>query len=187
MKINKILKTFFILFLSLSFLKFGLNVSNAADETGYGPLNPYSNPFHKEIYVSIKKQELRYYQNGIEIDDFLVSTGVYGKDTPPGDYHVLHKYPLVDYIGTNYAYLKTKWNLLFIRGTEPNSDYFIHGAFWHHNWGHRMSHGCVNVSYANMEGLYNWAEVGTPITIYAGDFPNPGVSPWQNVSQGTTK
>jgi lipoprotein-anchoring transpeptidase ErfK/SrfK len=44
-------------------------------------------------------------------------------------------------------------------------NYYIHGAYWHHNFGHPMSHGCINVAYANMEGLYNWADVGTPITI----------------------
>ena len=28
-----------------------------------------------------------------------------------------------------------------------------------------MSHGCVNVSYANMEPLYWWAQVGTKVLI----------------------
>lgn len=28
-----------------------------------------------------------------------------------------------------------------------------------------MSHGCVNVSYADMEKLYNWADEGTKIII----------------------
>ncbi len=141
----------------------------------YGPPNPYSNPLNKHIYVSLKKQELKYFEGNVQVGDFLVSTGVYGKDTPPGEYRVLHKYPFVDYIGTNYSYLKTQWNLLFIRGTEANSDYFIHGAYWHHNWGHRMSHGCVNVSYDDMAPLYMWADVGTPITIFTGDFANiPG-------------
>ena len=36
---------------------------------------------------------------------------------------------------------------------------------WHHNFGRPMSHGCVNVSYEDMEKLYNWAEEGTRIII----------------------
>jgi lipoprotein-anchoring transpeptidase ErfK/SrfK len=28
-----------------------------------------------------------------------------------------------------------------------------------------MSHGCVNVAYEDMEALYWWAQVGTPVII----------------------
>ena len=64
--------------------------------------------------------------------------------------------------GFDYSYPNTKWNLHFYTGTLG---FYIHGAYWHNNFGKRMSHGCVNVSYANMERLYNWADVGTKITI----------------------
>lgn len=71
----------------------------------------------------------------------------------------------MDYIGgnadgTTYNYPNTKWNLSFL----PH--YYIHGAYWHNNFGHPMSHGCVNVSYNDMEQLYNFVDVGTPVTIH---------------------
>ena len=47
---------------------------------------------------------------------------------------------------------------MFKKGKGFN--YYIHGAYWHNKFGKQMSHGCVNVSYANMEGLYQWAEKG---------------------------
>ena len=41
----------------------------------------------------------------------------------------------------------------------------IFWAYWHNKFGQPMSHGCVNVGYDNMEGLYNWADAGTKVTI----------------------
>jgi lipoprotein-anchoring transpeptidase ErfK/SrfK len=43
--------------------------------------------------------------------------------------------------------------------------YWIHGAYWHDNFGQPMSHGCVNVDYENMEPLYDWSQVGTKVII----------------------
>ena len=43
--------------------------------------------------------------------------------------------------------------------------YTLHGAFWHTNWGHRMSHGCVNISLPHAEWLYDWSPVGTKVII----------------------
>lgn len=52
----------------------------------------------------------------------------------------------------------------------PNVMYFyqgysIHGAYWHNNFGYQMSHGCVNAPLAAAEWLYNWASIGTPVTM----------------------
>ena len=121
---------------------------------------------NKHIYVSLKEQDLRYYEGDQLIGEFKISSGLPGTPTPPGEYNVIVKRPFVNYFGANYSFPNTKWNLMFKRGNPLN--YYIHGAYWHHNFGHPMSHGCVNVSYANMEGLYNWADIGTPITIIAG-------------------
>ncbi|PIY62567.1 hypothetical protein COY93_02865 [Candidatus Uhrbacteria bacterium CG_4_10_14_0_8_um_filter_58_22] len=44
--------------------------------------------------------------------------------------------------------------------------YYIHGAYWHNLFGKaRVSHGCVNVGYADMERLYWWAQVGTRVVV----------------------
>jgi lipoprotein-anchoring transpeptidase ErfK/SrfK len=44
--------------------------------------------------------------------------------------------------------------------------YTIHGAYWHHNFGHPMSHGCVNMKVSEAKIIYDWAEIGTPVIIY---------------------
>ncbi|HBY74041.1 MAG TPA: hypothetical protein DEG44_05150, partial [Candidatus Kerfeldbacteria bacterium] len=38
--------------------------------------------------------------------------------------------------------------------------------YWHNNFGHRMSHGCVNINATNSEWLYNWANVGDPVIVH---------------------
>ena len=53
-----------------------------------------------------------------------------------------------------------------MRSHERSGRPHIHGAYWHNNFGKRMSRGCINVSYKEMEPLYNWARVGTIINIY---------------------
>ena len=44
--------------------------------------------------------------------------------------------------------------------------YTIHGTYWHHNFGHVMSHGCVNMLTAQAKLIYDWVEIGTKVIIY---------------------
>ena len=44
--------------------------------------------------------------------------------------------------------------------------YGIHGTYWHHNFGHPMSHGCVNMRTSDAAWLFNWASVGTPVVTH---------------------
>lgn len=117
----------------------------------------------KEIIVSLQDQTLRYMEGNRIIGEFKISSGLSRTPTPPGEYTVLKKKPAVNYRGPGYNFPNTKWNLMFKAGNPLN--YYIHGAFWHNNFGHPMSHGCINVAYADMEGLYNWADEGTKIII----------------------
>ncbi len=117
----------------------------------------------KEIDIDLKTQTLTYSLGPYQLAKILVSTGVKSLPTPPGDYTILKKVPVVRYKGTNYNYPNTRWNMMFKQQSAGNL--YIHGAYWHHNFGHVMSHGCVNVSYADMEPLYDWADVGTKVHI----------------------
>ena len=42
----------------------------------------------------------------------------------------------------------------------------LHGAYWHNNFGQRMSHGCINLPLPVAEFLYGWAPLGIPVTVY---------------------
>lgn len=120
----------------------------------------------KYILVDVSDQTLYAYENGALVNSFLVSTGTYSYPTPLGKTEVTDKLLWHDYVWSygannpnNYALSDVKYNLRF------RTHYYIHSAYWHNNFGNRMSHGCVNVAYDNAEWVYNWAEVGTPVEI----------------------
>lgn len=139
--------------------KDGQEIANDYDPTKPAP----GDKFPKRIEVSIKEQVLRYFIGTKEVGNFKISTGLKGHPTPTGEFEIQKKLPKVTYKGPDYYYPNTKWNLLF--KYHKGGNYYIHGAYWHNSFGRPRSHGCVNVSYANMEVLYNWADEGTKVII----------------------
>lgn len=118
------------------------------------------------IKVDISDQKLYAYENGILVKSFLVSTGKDGYNTPIGTTTVTDKLPVHTYAWTygendprNYSLPGVKWNLRF------RKHYYIHSAYWHNNFGRRVSHGCVNVNMENAEWIFNWANVGAVVEI----------------------
>ena len=132
---------------------------------GYDPLSADPNIIEKNIQVSLAEQSLAYYFGDKLLEKFLISSGVASMPTPVGEFEILDKVPSKNYGGTgyNFYYPNTKWNLHF---TTKYLRYYIHGAYWHNNFGKPMSHGCVNVSYDNMERLYWFTQVGTKVKIF---------------------
>lgn len=133
-------------------------------DNGYDPASNNPDKLKKLIRVNLNEQTLAYYFNDIELEKFLISSGIASMPTPRGKFSVLDKVPNKTYggVGYNFYYPNTRWNLHF---TTQRLQFFIHGAYWHNNFGQPMSHGCVNVSYAQMERLYNFTEVGTEVEI----------------------
>lgn len=132
-------------------------------DTGFDPLSPNTEKIAKKIEIDLKTQTLVYYFGDKKMDEFLISSGIPSLPTPKGQFKVLKKKPIVNYSGPGYYLPNTKWNLLFTY--KGGLGVFVHGAYWHHNFGHPMSHGCINVAYSDMEDLYNFSEVGTKIVI----------------------
>ncbi|TAN57350.1 MAG: murein L,D-transpeptidase [Rhodospirillales bacterium] len=129
---------------------------------GYDPLSPAPVKKEKTITITLKNQRLVYAFDGITLDEFSISSGLPRTPTPVGTFAVLDKIPVKHYGGTGFDYPNTKWNLHFTTGKYR---YYIHGAYWHDNFGRPMSHGCVNVAYKNMERLYTFANPGTRVII----------------------
>ncbi len=136
----------------------GEEVKNVFDPNKFG-----EDRLEKLIYVDLKTQTLTYFLGPYQVREILVSSGTKSRPTPAGEYSILKKLPSVHYKGTNYDYPNTRWNMLF--KYQKGGNLYIHGAYWHNNFGKVMSHGCVNVSYADVEALYNWADLGTKIVI----------------------
>ena len=120
----------------------------------------------KRIDIDLSEQRLRYYFGDIEVNSILISSGLPRTPTPVGEFTIDKKLPFVRYMARNrdgsiaYDFPRTKWNVRFF------PKYWIHGAYWHNNFGNPMSHGCVNVAYKDMEQLYIFAEIGTKVYIH---------------------
>lgn len=127
--------------------------------TAWAERNASHRPHYaKYISVDISEQRLRAYENGRLVKTFLVSTGV-GKTTPRGEWRVLAKPEFVHYAGRGYDLGWVHYNLRFY----PHI--YIHFAPWHNNFGHPMSHGCVNVNFASAKWVFGWANIGTPVLV----------------------
>ena len=114
--------------------------------------------YERYVMVDLSEQRLYAYREGYLENSFLISSGLVGP-TPVGTFSVRRKIYNHLYSGPDYYLPNTLYNMEFY----PH--YYLHGAYWHNNFGHPMSHGCVNISYPNAEWLYNWTSVGTPVLV----------------------
>jgi lipoprotein-anchoring transpeptidase ErfK/SrfK len=123
--------------------------------------NPAPPTAGKWIDIDISAQTITAYEGNQAVKSVLVSTGLSWTPTPIGRYSVYVKIPsqtMSGGFGASAYYLPgVPWVMYFIGG------YAIHGTYWHHNFGSPMSHGCVNLSIADAQWFYNWAQVGTPV------------------------
>ena len=119
------------------------------------------------ISIDLYEQTLAVYENGEMIYATLVSTGLDGWWTQPGVFQVYEKLEADPMQGaftadrSDYYYLEdVPWILYFDQSRA------LHGAYWHNGYGYPRSHGCVNLSPADAEWLYNWAGVGTYVYVF---------------------
>ncbi|HEV3230954.1 MAG TPA: L,D-transpeptidase, partial [Candidatus Dormibacteraeota bacterium] len=132
----------------------------------------------KVIVVSIALEELEALQDGVVVQDTLVTTGRPSLPTPVGTFSVMAKYSPYHMVspwpyGNHYYYppVWLKYAMLWHDG-----GYFIHDASWRYHYGpgsdteYGGTHGCINVPGASIGWLYNWAEVGTKVVTLSDVF-----------------
>lgn len=112
------------------------------------------------IEVDTSRQQLVAWNNGRIDRVFNVSTGKSRTPTPSGSYSIQSKYRSTSMRGANYYVPDVPYAMFYSGG------YALHGAYWHNNFGTRMSHGCVNLGVRQSRWLYNWASVGTKVVVH---------------------
>lgn len=155
-KVKKVQKNFLIVAVLVAtfFSLFGAsNITEAANT----PASPCKTG--KCVLVDLSDQRIYAYENGKMVKTSLVSTGTRRHPTPVGTFSVKRKTLKQKMSGPGY-YLPNVPYILWFKGS-----YSLHGTYWHHNFGHPMSHGCVNLPTEVAKWFYNWADVGTKITI----------------------
>jgi len=119
----------------------------------------------KRIDVSLGRQSMTLFEYDRPVRTIAVATGVALAPTPTGTFAVQYKSAQMRFRGVNpdgshYDIPDVHWVLPFW------GDYTIHGAYWRPQFGVPGSDGCVSMTDADAKLVYDWASVGTPITIY---------------------
>ncbi len=118
-----------------------------------------ASPNEKWIEINLSEQKLIAWEGGKKFLESLVSSGKWGK-TPTGEFNIWGKFRYTKMSGGNkelhtYYYLpNVPYTMYFYK------DFGLHGTYWHNNFGHPMSHGCVNLPTLVAEKLFYWT---TPI------------------------
>lgn len=134
----------------------------------------------KHIYVDLTDQRLYAFEGNRTVFNFLVSTGKWNH-TPTGDFHIWIKLRYANMVGgdpsngTYYNLPNVPYTMYLYNDQYPKTEgYGIHGTYWHHNFGHPMSHGCVNMKTEEAAQLYAWADPPTAGNATLATDSNPG-------------
>ncbi len=149
------------------------------DRTKKSVLGQISGP--KKIFIDLTNQMLYAFEGNHRVFNFPVSTGKWGR-TPTGVFNIWIKLRYTKMEGgsralNTYYYLPNVPYVMFFynRQVPRYHGYGIHGTYWHNNFGHPMSHGCINMKTSEAAKLYYWADpdLGGRSSIYATK-DNPG-------------
>lgn len=123
----------------------------------------------KHIVVSIRSQRMYVYENNQLIWNWVASTGEPERPTVPGRYRIQNKIPNAR--SNVWTLWMPYWMGIYWAGSVENG---IHGQvtfdrggrLWDGLLGRPITFGCVMISDANAATLFNWAEIGTPVSIH---------------------
>lgn len=133
---------------------------------------------NKHIYVDLGSQTLYAYEDQKLVFSFPVSTGKWGP-TPTGDFKIwikLRYTRMTGGEGADFYDLPNVPYVMFFSNNEvaASRGYSLHGAYWHNNFGHPMSHGCVNIKPENAEKIFYWANPPSNGNITYSSSDSPG-------------
>ncbi|MGB7414871.1 MAG: L,D-transpeptidase [Thermosynechococcaceae cyanobacterium] len=111
------------------------------------------------LQVILSRQRLIAWEGGNPVYAVIVSTGKPGMATPTGVFAIQTKHRLARMRGADYDVPDVPYTMYY------SGNYGIHGAYWHHNFGTPVTHGCVNVAVDHAQWFFNWASIGTPIIV----------------------
>ncbi len=157
----------------------GLIAATSSSSGGVGAPSPTA--AGKEILVSLSRQWMWVYQNGVVVYNSAVMTGRPALATPTGTYHVFLKlHPTTFYsswpYGSPYWYPPTFINYAL---EWRAGGFFLHDSWWHSVYGPGTNgwhydpqfgwqwgtHGCIAMPLSAAAWLYNWAPIGTLVQV----------------------
>lgn len=128
------------------------------------PLSPTVSS--KQIIVNLKQQRLRAFEGKTEVFStlisagrlYLASDGTYQSWTPSGQFQVERKKPSRhmgsgEAAGSDYELPGVPWVSYF-----HWKGFSFHGTWWHNDYGHPRSAGCINMKPAEALWIFRWSQ-----------------------------
>lgn len=115
----------------------------------------------KWIEIDLSEQRLYAHEGNKIVYEIPISGGKWAP-TPTGEFRIWIKLKYtkmsggVRGTGTYYYLPNVPYTQYFYKG------YGLHGTYWHNNFGHPMSHGCVNLPTPEAEKLFYWTSPPVP-------------------------
>jgi lipoprotein-anchoring transpeptidase ErfK/SrfK len=116
------------------------------------------------IDINLTTQKLSAYNVGGLVLSTPISSGKRGFATIQGKFQVTRKVLSQRLAGRLHGEIWDIPNVPFIM--YFSGSFAIHGAYWHNDFGHPVSHGCVNVPVNYGALLYSWTPIGTTVVIH---------------------
>lgn len=116
------------------------------------------------IDVNLSTQRLTAYEGDRAVYSAPISSGRAPYYTVTGQFTIYLRYQSQDMNGYRLGYDYYLANVPYVQYFYR--DFALHGTYWHNNFGTPMSHGCVNLTTADAQWLYNWAGYGTVVNVH---------------------
>ncbi len=121
----------------------------------------------KYIDINLTNQILTTFDNGVIVDNYLISSGKYDMNTPVGTHKIYNKFPKP--FSKKYGLYMPNWMAFTSDGS-----YGLHELpEWPNGYkegenhlGIPVSHGCVRLGIGSSKAVYDWTEIGIPVIIY---------------------
>jgi lipoprotein-anchoring transpeptidase ErfK/SrfK len=119
----------------------------------------------RNIVVNLSEQRTYLFENGQVVDSFLISSGIGQFSSHTGSFRITAKLTSQnmgnrDLTKAPNYFTENVPDVMYYNGDEA-----LHGAYWHNNFGTVMSHGCINMPLDKADMVFDWAPMGTEVTV----------------------
>lgn len=129
----------------------------------------------KLIHVDLTTQMVTAFEGQKMVLSQRCASGQRGTDTPKGEWSTYHKGPSIhmtnqgDEVAHIYNLPGVPWCSFF-----TGSGHALHGTYWHNDYGHPRSNGCVNLPSSVAKWVYRWTNPVLPIGVDYVNLPGQG-------------
>jgi lipoprotein-anchoring transpeptidase ErfK/SrfK len=119
----------------------------------------------RNIVVNLSEQREYLFENGQVIDSFAISSGKDGYSSHTGSFRITAKLTSQNMGNRDLTQAPNYFTENVPDVMYYNGDEALHGAYWHNNFGTVMSHGCINMPLDKADKVFDWAPMGTEVTV----------------------